>query len=159
MFVQFVLNDFVNLYGKYFDEETRNNTALSKEAFSKIKERLRKLFPLDQGILKMVIEHLPSPDQAQGNRFKQFCPALANPKAPPAVVAIKDAIIQCANTNAPTIAYVTKMQAFPSRLYDILTKSEEKSTEKQRLIAVTRVFSGCLKTGDTVFVIGPKHMV
>ena len=159
MFVKYVLDDFVRLYNKFFDEETRNNTALSREASGKIREKLRKMIPLDQGILSMVIGHLPSPDQAQQIRYKQFCPALANPKAPPKVAEIREAIIKCANIEAPTIAYVTKMQPFSSKLYDIITKAEEPSPEKQRLIAVTRVFSGCMKTGDKVFVIGPKHMV
>ena len=49
------------------------------------------------------------------------------------------------------------MQPFSSRLYDITTRSLEKSEEKQRLIAVSRVFSGTLKVGQTVNVMGPRH--
>ena len=55
------------------------------------------------------------------------------------------------------MVYVTKMQPFSSRLYDITTRSLEKSEEKQRLIAVSRVFSGTLKVGQTVNVMGPRH--
>ena len=57
----------------------------------------------------------------------------------------------------PLVVYVTKMQPYPSRLYDITTRSQEKSQGSQRLIGYARVFSGTLKAGQNVFIIGPKH--
>lgn len=57
----------------------------------------------------------------------------------------------------PTIAYVTKMQPVSSRLYDIVTRAQDKSVSSVRMVAFSRVFSGCLHRGQTVYVMGPKH--
>ena len=54
-------------------------TAAVKVAHSKIKEKLTKIMAMEQGIFKMVVEHLPAPCDAQKRRYKQFCPVLANP--------------------------------------------------------------------------------
>ena len=59
----------------------------------------------------------------------------------------------------PTTVYVTKMQPFGARLYDITTRSMEKSTDPTRLIAIARVFSGTLHVGQKVYVMGPRHQV
>jgi len=40
------------------------SSAKIREAHMKIKERLQKFMPVELGILKMVIEHLPSPIEA-----------------------------------------------------------------------------------------------
>lgn len=52
---------------------------------------------------------------------------------------------------------MTKMQPFSARMFDLLTRQPEKSKETQRLIAFARVFSGTLKVGQKVYIIGPKH--
>jgi translation elongation factor EF-G len=80
------------------------------------------------------------------------------PQLSDSVLEIKTSIIKCQNTDAPAVVYVTKMQGFDSRLYDVITKSNTVSTEKQRLIAFARVFSGCLSRGQRVNIMGPRHM-
>lgn len=163
MFVQYVMQPLVERYRKNFTSDVINNTALRREAQAKLKEKLSKFLPMEEGIMRMIAEHLPSPEDAQINRYKQFCPALGNAKIAAPQQAIKDAIIACKpaikgrENNPPTIVYVTKMQPFSSRIYDIITKAEEKSKDRQRLIAVARVFSGALTCGQKVFVMGPKH--
>jgi translation elongation factor EF-G len=148
MFVQFILDPLVEKYNKVFSKEVMKSTALIREAHSKIKDKLSKLMPTEFGIFKMVIENLPSPQDAQETRLKQFCPALLAPGLQEPQSLIRDAINKCdQRDDAPTVVYVTKMQPFSSRLYDITTRSLEKSVEKQRLIAVSRVFSGTLKVG------------
>ena len=57
------------------------------------------------------------------------------------------------------MAYVTKMQPISSRVYDIVTRAPEKSEQSIRFVAFSRVFSGTLKKGQTIFVMGPKHGV
>lgn len=59
--------------------------------------------------------------------------------------------------DVPAVAYVTKMQPMSSKLYDIVTRAQEKSESSVRSIAFSRVFSGTLKRGQAIKVIGPKH--
>lgn len=56
------------------------------------------------------------------------------------------------------MVYVTKMQPYSSRLVDLLVRAQEKAECKQTLIGVGRVYSGMLRVGQTVQVIGPRHM-
>lgn len=85
--------------------------------------------PLEESILKMVIEHLPPPCEAQKERYRMFCPALDRETANQEVKNIKQAIISCKIMNkageapVPTTVYVTKMQPFDAKLYDITTRS------------------------------------
>jgi len=58
------MDPLVELYKKHFNEEKMKSTNLIREAHAKIKARLHKQMPLEDGILKMVVEHLPSPCQA-----------------------------------------------------------------------------------------------
>jgi len=58
----------------------------------------------------------------------------------------KKAISDCANTE-PLVIFVAKMQPFSSRLYDVTTKSLERSQTSQRLVAVARVLSGEVYVG------------
>lgn len=64
MFVQYVLEPLVKEYRKLFSEEMLANTQLMKSAHNKIKTVMNKLTPLDNGILSMAIEKLPSPLEA-----------------------------------------------------------------------------------------------
>jgi len=58
------MDPLVELYKKHFNEEKMKSTALIREAHTKIKARLFKQMPLEEAILKMVVEHLPSPCEA-----------------------------------------------------------------------------------------------
>lgn len=76
MFVSLIMNPLVERYKKNFDEKTAASTALVREAHAKIKEALQQFIPMEEGILRMVVEHLPSPVDAQKTRIAKFCPAL-----------------------------------------------------------------------------------
>jgi len=58
------MDPLVELYKKHFNEETMKSTSLIREAHVKIKTRLSKQMPAEEGILKMVVENLPSPCEA-----------------------------------------------------------------------------------------------
>ena len=49
------------------------------------------------------------------------------------------------------------MQPFASRTYDMAARSAERSSTKQRLVAIARVYSGKLKVGGNVYVFGANH--
>mmetsp|Transcript_39574 Transcript_39574/g.60488 ORF Transcript_39574/g.60488 Transcript_39574/m.60488 type:complete len:304 (+) Transcript_39574:1273-2184(+) len=85
---------------------------------------------------------------------------LTLPNLPAQFLPFKNAIESCSQETSdekPLSVYVTKMQPFGSRLYDIATRALEKSPDSQRLIAVARVFSGTLKVGQKIFVMGARH--
>ena len=96
-----------------------------------------------------------------------FCPALDKENADEGIREVKNAIMGCklgkilesGENSVPTTAYVTKMQPFDAKLYDITTRAFQKSAGKTRMIAICRVFSGILRVGQKVFVMGPKHQL
>ena len=51
--------------------------------------------PMDDGILKMVMEHLPAPVDAQAARIRNFCPILDDKKQGKRFEAIKEPIQKC----------------------------------------------------------------
>ena len=63
-FVQFIMDPIVEKYNKVFNPEVMANTNSIREAHIKIKERLGKFLPMEDGVLKMVCENLPSPQEA-----------------------------------------------------------------------------------------------
>lgn len=42
-------------------------------------------------------------------------------------------------------------------MIEVLTRSKERSSEPQKPIAFARVFSGTLKLGQSIFIMGAKH--
>ena len=58
------MDPLVELYKKHFNEEKMKSTNLIRETHTKIKARLYKQMPLEEAILKMVIEHCPPPCEA-----------------------------------------------------------------------------------------------
>ena len=68
----------------------------------------------------------------------------------------RNAIINC-NQEEPIVVYVTKMQPFPARLYNLCTRSNDPITNTQKLVAVARVYSGKLRVGSRLFVFGANH--
>lgn len=55
------------------------------------------------------------------------------------------------------MVYVTKMQPFASRTYNIATRTNAQSSSPQQLVAIARVYSGTLRKGSRVFVFGANH--
>lgn len=99
----------------------------------------------------MAVEHLPSPLKSQVNKVKvlsaQFLPENEHALTP-AVKNIKQAIVDCRrDEQSPLVAFVSKMQPVESRLYSVVTRTDINYEMSQRLIAVTRVYSGVLRVG------------
>ncbi len=61
MFVQFIMDPLVEKYKKFFNEEVMVSTAFIREAHDKIKSKFSKLMPMEDGVLRMVCDHLPGP--------------------------------------------------------------------------------------------------
>lgn len=73
------MDPIVEKYNKVFNPEVMASANSVREAHVKIKERLGKFVPMEDGVLKMVCENLPSPEEAQNYRMMKLCPALGNP--------------------------------------------------------------------------------
>ena len=50
---------------------------------------------MENGVLRMVVEHAPSPIQAQKYRYKKYCPLLDSPNPTEDLKIIKNAIVNC----------------------------------------------------------------
>ena len=150
MFVQFVMDPLVKEYQKLFSSDMTKNSQEYRDARTKIKALFSKWMPVEKGILSMVILQLPSPVVAQKNRIGIICPGFKSTKLEKEeeFKLLKEGVEHCRQQNSyPVVVSITKMQPFNARLYDIVTRAEEKSVQSQRFVAFSRVFSGTLKVG------------
>jgi len=85
-------------------------------------------------IIEMMVLHLPSPRRAQSYRTDYL---YEGPKDDEAAIAMK----KC-DPNGPLMMYVSKMVP---------------TADKSRFFAFGRVFSGTIKTGDKVRIMGPNY--
>lgn len=99
-----------------------------------MKRVLQKWLPADQALLEMMILHLPSPAAAQKYRTELL---YEGPMDDAAAVGIRNC-----DPNGPLMLYVSKMVP---------------STDKGRFVAFGRVFSGTVRAGMKVRIMGPNY--
>jgi len=103
------------------------------EAYKKERgEELQKTIPLHNAILDMVVKHLPNPIEAQKYRVPKIWKGELESD-------IGKAVMNC-DDNGPTVMCFTSAQMDPHA----------------GLIATGRLFSGAVKEGDQVFLVGTK---
>eukprot|EP00808_Paulinella_micropora_P024354 g60066.t1 len=112
---------------------------LGKEANDLVEKPLLKhimqaWLPAEQTLLRMIVNHLPSPKIAQSYRVQNL---YSGPMDDVNAIAIRDC-----NPNGPLMMYVSKMVP---------------TSEKGRFYAFGRVFSGVLKAAATVRIQGPEY--
>ena len=156
MFAQYVMAPLIAQYRKpeFFSENMLTDKEAERVAHTKIKAFLSKRMPLQKAVLAMVINKLPSPLEAQ--KFQIDALSVEFKRGTPKYRPVRKAIVEC-NREEPIVVYVSKMQPFNSRLYDIAIRSAERSEGSQRLIAISRVYSGRLRVGSKVLVFGANH--
>jgi len=93
---------------------------------------LRKWIPAGDALFSMIVDHLPSPATAQRYRVENLYSGPLDDKT-------ANDIRNC-NQHGDLAMYVSKMVP---------------TSEKGRFIAFGRVFAGCVKTGQTVRILGP----
>eukprot|EP00357_Protocruzia_adherens_P010886 CAMPEP_0114986166 /NCGR_PEP_ID=MMETSP0216-20121206/8279_1 /TAXON_ID=223996 /ORGANISM="Protocruzia adherens, Strain Boccale" /LENGTH=813 /DNA_ID=CAMNT_0002348579 /DNA_START=60 /DNA_END=2501 /DNA_ORIENTATION=- len=126
---------------------------------------------LDRVILDMVIEHLPSPHEAQAIRIRSICQGLnqliqveSDESRRNRMIRIKESVKKCDNSDdAPVVIFASKLNWVPSenilRVGDAhLAYSGGRAESKKEMIAFARIFSGKLSNNSPVFVLGPKHL-
>mmetsp|Transcript_8653 Transcript_8653/g.36072 ORF Transcript_8653/g.36072 Transcript_8653/m.36072 type:complete len:840 (-) Transcript_8653:50-2569(-) len=100
-----------------------------------LKTVMRKFLPAADALLEMIVLHLPSPAVAQKYRGSTL---YEGPEDDECGVAIRDC-----DPNGPLMLYVSKMVP---------------TTDKGRFYAFGRVFSGTVRTGQKVRIMGPNYV-
>eukprot|EP00181_Compsopogon_caeruleus_P000961 CAMPEP_0184682088 /NCGR_PEP_ID=MMETSP0312-20130426/5644_1 /TAXON_ID=31354 /ORGANISM="Compsopogon coeruleus, Strain SAG 36.94" /LENGTH=826 /DNA_ID=CAMNT_0027133423 /DNA_START=217 /DNA_END=2697 /DNA_ORIENTATION=- len=100
-----------------------------------MKRVLQRWLPADQALLEMMVRHLPSPAQAQRYRMEML---YEGPLDDPCAMGIRNC-----DPDAPLMIYISKM--VPAQ-------------DKGRFIAYGRVFSGTVRTGMKVRIMGPNYV-
>ncbi|EAL63489.1 elongation factor 2 [Dictyostelium discoideum AX4] len=147
-FCQFILDPIYKLTRAVIDEDQDRidsmlkvlNISLSPEdaelkGKNLIKSIMRKFLPASDAILSMVVSHLPSPLEAQKYRVSHLYEGPMDDKC-------ALAIANC-DPNGPLMMYVSKM--IPT-------------SDKGRFYAFGRVFSGTIRTGQKVRIMGPDYV-
>ncbi len=111
--------------------------------------------PLEKAMINAVIEQLPSPIEGQKAKVNKLSVEFQRNRK--IYQNLKRAISTCNQNYEPIVIFVTKMQPFSSRIYDMAIRSSEKSQTVNRLVAISRVYSGRVKPGSKVFVFGANH--
>jgi len=100
-----------------------------------LKAVMKKFLPLADALLDMIVTHLPSPVVAQRYRVENL---YEGPQDDECATAIRNC-----DANGPLMMYVSKMVP---------------TTDKGRFYAFGRVFSGTIKTGQKVRIMGPNYV-
>lgn len=111
-----------------------NNEEKNETGKVLLKTVMSRWLPAADALLEMIVVHLPSPVKAQGYRFTQL---YEGPEDDPAAIAIRDC-----NPNGPLMVYVSKMVP---------------TSDKGRFIAFGRVFSGTVKSGQKIRIMGSNY--
>lgn len=147
-FNQFILDPIFTLFKAVLDHEKDkvekmlttlkvNLTTEEKELDGKqlLKAIMRKWLPAAEMLLEMIVLHLPSPALAQRYRVETL---YEGPQDDECAVAIRNC-----DPNGPLMLYVSKMLP---------------TSDKGRFYAFGRVFSGIVKTGQKVRIMGTNYV-
>jgi len=209
MFVQFVLKNIWHLYNAVLEEKSIEKVEKIIQVLQlNIPERelrilrdnkgnlasllttiCRQWMPLSSGIIRMVIEQLPNPIDAQHARFASLLDQQStNPDIQKEYAIVRDAIRDCKNgEDDPVVVFVSKVYAIPaadtveaasSGIVRISmpkpkainhdstanplpapenTEEVQPDESGERFIGFARIFSGVLKKGSKVFILGPRY--
>merc|ERR1712048_202525 len=129
-----IMNEKADIYNPAIEalkiKLTKEDKNLRRKQLMKVV--LRKWIPAGDALFSMIVDHLPSPATAQRYRVENLYSGPLDDKT-------ANDIRNC-NQNGDLAMYVSKMVP---------------TSEKGRFIAFGRVFAGCVKTGQTVRILGP----
>mmetsp|Transcript_36629 Transcript_36629/g.56833 ORF Transcript_36629/g.56833 Transcript_36629/m.56833 type:complete len:926 (+) Transcript_36629:8-2785(+) len=207
MFVQFILQNLWHVHKVILEERSKERTekvlkvlglkapAREMRVFDDAKRGnpqtlltsiCRQWLPLSSAIIRMCIEKLPSPLDAQKNRIPKLYSALLNPSSPATLTAenttIEKNLLACdSSRESAVVLFISKVFAAPlgntsetidsgprisvpqardtiqTNQEDSEGTTENKPVTSERFIGFGRIFSGTLRKGDSVYVLGPKY--
>eukprot|EP01012_Entosiphon_sulcatum_P045371 TRINITY_DN6052_c0_g1_i1.p1 TRINITY_DN6052_c0_g1~~TRINITY_DN6052_c0_g1_i1.p1 ORF type:complete len:1003 (-),score=145.79 TRINITY_DN6052_c0_g1_i1:38-3046(-) len=172
MFVQCILQPLWDAYKAVVanDEERKQKIVQSQGLEVKAKDLkstdpevgIRALMgawlPLHRAVLDTVVRELPSPAAGQGPRLPLLLPDLVD-KDNEYHRQVAQGVASCDATAETTMAFVAKMLAVDGLpgMMGLPAKRGTASEVSQYFIGFCRVFSGTLKRGQKVFVLGPRY--
>jgi len=132
-----IMNEKVDAYNKMLEKLSINLPADAKELTGKplLKRVMQTWLPAADALLDMIVTHLPSPAKAQRYRVDNLYSGPLDDEA-------ANAIRNC-DPEGPLMLYISKMVP---------------TSEKGRFYAYGRVYSGIVKTGGTVRILGPDYV-
>jgi len=132
-----IMTDQVAKYTKMITQLGVKLTSEEKGYVGKplLKTVMRKFLPAGDALLEMIVMHLPSPVVAQKYRVENL---YTGDMDDPAALGIRNC-----DPNGPLMMYVSKMVP---------------TNDKGRFYAFGRVFSGRIKTGQKVRILGPNYV-
>jgi len=144
---QFVFKPIQQLFNQIMTDQTAKYQKMIKQLGIKLtaeekgmvgkpllKTVMRKFLPAGDALLEMIVMHLPSPVKAQKYRVENLYTGDMDDEA---AVGIRNC-----DPNGPLMMYVSKMVP---------------TNDKGRFYAFGRVFSGRIKTGQKVRILGPNY--
>jgi len=147
-FVQFILDPIYKLFDSIMKDEVEKYNKMLKSLGIVLKAEdkdlknkmllkcvMRKFLPASDALLEMLVVHLPSPAKAQRYRVENL---YEGPMDDECATAIRNC-----DQEGPLMLYVSKMVP---------------TTDKGRFYAFGRVFSGTVKTGQKVRIMGPNYV-
>lgn len=131
-----IMMDQPQKYNKMIEQLGIKMTLEEKDQVGKplLKTVMRKFLPAGDALLEMIVCHLPSPVAAQKYRVENLYTGDMDDEAAKGIAAC--------DPNGPLMMYVSKMVP---------------TNDKGRFYAFGRVFSGRIKTGQKVRILGPNY--
>ena len=147
-FCQFVLDPIYKIFACIMNHETEKVAKMLKSLKIELKGEekdlvgkpllkvvMQKFLPAAEALLEMIVVHLPSPVVAQKYRVDNLYEGPLDDEC-------AEGIRNC-NPNGPLMLYISKMVP---------------TSDKGRFYAFGRVFSGTVKTGQKVRIMGPNYV-
>jgi ribosome assembly protein 1 len=176
MFAQFILKPFWDIYGAFFP--TKNDEMIGKILTGlniNMTEREMKCFetpgatvagicqrwlPISESILRMVVDIVPNPVQAHAIRI----PVLWKPNSilysndiVKEQQLMKESMKLCDRQAPNVVCFISKIFCVSNDQIAYRKGDPILDKDKQSFIGFGRIFSGTLKVGDKIYVLGPKY--
>lgn len=184
LFVQLVLDNLWNIYDLIDHRDLDKLKAISEklgiaqtardmkhaDIRIPIKNLLSQWLPMEKSLLEMVVSIVPHPRMIpQMKAEKLLCSRMEDFHSfPDRTQRLREDILNCDAGSETLIVFISKMfpvdrKTLPQSVADSLSKMTlledcvEQDACEEAFLAFARVYSGTLKQGDKVYVIGPKH--
>eukprot|EP01114_Cavostelium_apophysatum_P018773 TRINITY_DN5886_c0_g1_i1.p1 TRINITY_DN5886_c0_g1~~TRINITY_DN5886_c0_g1_i1.p1 ORF type:complete len:1020 (-),score=286.89 TRINITY_DN5886_c0_g1_i1:4-3063(-) len=182
MFVQFVLNNIWEVYNAANTDRPKLEKIISTLQL-KVPARdlnqadpndvaqavLNRWLPINEAVLQMVIDTLPSPKAAQPIRIPKIWqpPVGTTDEMIQQLQHLKNNMLECdASDSAELVVFVSKIFSVPPESFQNVIVQPGQKMEGQaqtvrpteeKFIAFARVFSGTLRKGRKVHILGPRY--
>ncbi|XP_021709805.1 elongation factor-like GTPase 1 [Aedes aegypti] len=184
LFVQLVLDNLWNVYDLVENRDVDKLKAISeklgiaqtvrdlKHADIRIPIRnlLSQWLPMEKFLLELVVNNVPNPRMIPETKAeKLLCSRMEDFHSfPEQTQKLSKDILKCDASSETLIVFISKMfpvdkKSLPQNVVEsfsrmtLMEDSEEAESCDEAFLAFARVYSGTLKRGDKVYVIGPKH--